>query len=73
MEITYVDIFIFMVGFSIALYFYGNRKYGHFKNTDVKYLFPPLPFLGNTSDMIFRRSHFKDFLLEIYENCGNDK
>lgn len=73
MEITCVDIVIFTIGFSIALYFYGTRKYGHFKNTDVKYWKPCLPFLGNTSDMIFRRKHFKDFILETYKNGGDDK
>lgn len=73
MEITYVDIFIFIVGFSIALYFYGTRKYGHFKNTGVKYFTPPLPFLGSTFDLLFRRRHFRDFLLENYKNCGSEK
>lgn len=73
MEVTFVDLIIFVIGFSIALYFYGTRKYGHFKNTGVKYSKPSYPFFGSTFEIFTGREHFKDFLLKHYENCGDDK
>ena len=73
MNITIIDVIVFVTTFLIALYYYGMRPYKHFKNTDVKYVKDNFPFLGSIYPIFMGKKHFYEFFNEVYVNHPDEK
>ncbi|XP_077285508.1 uncharacterized protein LOC143910785 [Arctopsyche grandis] len=73
MAITLIDIGIFVIAFLLAIYYYGIKFYDHFKNTDVKYIKPSLPFLGSMSGLLLRNEDMVSFFKRIYDKYPDEK
>ncbi|XP_077285507.1 uncharacterized protein LOC143910784 [Arctopsyche grandis] len=73
MAITFIDVGIFAAAFLLALYYYGVKFYDHFKNTDVKYTKPPIPFIGSMWKLILRKEDMYSFFKRTYEEYPDER
>lgn len=73
MEITLIDVGIFIITFLIAVYYYGQKFYDHFKNTDVKHTKPVMPFFGSMANILLRREDLYVFFKRIYDEYPDER
>ncbi|XP_077285151.1 cytochrome P450 9e2-like isoform X2 [Arctopsyche grandis] len=73
MGLTYTELFVYFIGILIAIYLYGIKNYGYFKNKGVKYIEAYFPFIGSTSTYMLQGQHISDFLLSCYNKYQDEK
>lgn len=68
---NYFEILCGMAALLLALYYYATLTFNFWKNRGV--IGPqPLPFLGNTNELMFARKSIPHYLMEIYDTYKNE-
>lgn len=74
MALTIVDIFIFLIAFLAALYYYyGKKPYKYYENTKIKHIKPRFPLMGSMENLVFKKEDIFSFLKKVYEAYPDEK